>query len=179
MNPTLSEQPVDLNSKPMTGLDATRARVAAILPDFMRTERLRELHKKWRTQSLARKMHSVGPATLPLPNLAAFTEIQRLEQGDDPYAYLAECIFILSNQQDEDKLYLTGVERRRAIIAACKHIHAHNAHHYATCIHEMLEEIKKKHISSTARMHQETVDLTRRISSLLSANPSETPIATT
>lgn len=177
----ISEQqpPRDTGGKVLSALEITKRKIYERIPDIFKTEKMREEHKKLRTLDLARHMHKFGAASLPLPNFAAFTEIQRLEYSDDnPFEYIAECIFILSNQQNEDNLFLTGIERRKAIIEACKNIHAHNAVEYLVCIREMLEEIKKKHISSEATMRKETASLIQQISSSLSAKPSDSPLVT-
>lgn len=177
----ISEQhtPQDTNGEAISTIELTRRILVERMPEFLKTENMRRLHKQRRTLELAQKVHRCGVAVLPLPNFAALTEIERLEcvEGEE-LEFIAECIFILSNQTNEDVLFLRGPERRKAVYAACKNIHAHNAADYLACIREMLDAVKKKQIFSHRRVTQQVQTLTQQISSLLSPKPSDNPPAT-
>lgn len=173
---SISEQnpPRDTDGETLSPLDITRRVLAERMPQILKTEKMRSKHKQHRTLELARQMHTCGAASLPLPNFAAFTEIQRIETNDDnPYKFVAECLFILANQCDEDKLFLAGPARHKAILAATKNVHAHNVSDYLLCIREMLDEIKKKQHFSIAATQKEMVNLMQQISSSLSVKPSD------
>lgn len=136
--------PRDTGGQALSKLEITRRKIVERMPGFLKSQEMRELHKKRRTLELARQMHQCGAAVLPLPSFVAFIEIDRLEFDESrPFEYVAEAIFILSNQERQDVLFLTGIARRRAILEACKNIHAHNAGDYLVCIKEMINEAKK------------------------------------
>ena len=127
-----------------------------------------------RLQLLAMKVHQVGPISLPLPNIVALQLLIALDCSNEGHVdYVAEAIFILRNQINDDTLFLKGEARRRAMVNCLKDIMAADLPHYILAIREMLDFVQKKSLNSLTTMTQTTETLTRQAASFFSPKPSD------
>ena len=106
-----------------------------------------------RIECLARKMHTVGKISLPIPNIVALQLILKLGT-ENILDFTLESLYILFNQTEEDNLFLQGTARDIRMAKLFKQIHAHQVPQYYLCLREMLAEIEKKNLNSAQQMKQ-------------------------
>lgn len=101
-----------------------------------------------RIDLLLRKTHVVGRIVVPIPNLFAFSLIQKLDTSN-AIEWLCETLFILHFQHNEDILFLRDDDRDRHKAKLLAEINPMQFPDYYIAVTEMLDAVEKKSQSSS------------------------------